>query len=143
MGIFRVIIERFQTIILTVIVGEPSSVRMYPQMMKSVFVDMESRTRTIGAGRFYRQMFLLEFPVHCVKTNYTPGSILFKPDILIPIYIYGVNGSVTQVSRPIRSHISGRRTVKHKTIIPHDKRQCSAVHLLNAYQTAFARQLNQ
>ena len=105
----QIIVERNETIPFTVKIGESSAIRMHPYMSVYIFMNMESRTRTVSVTIFHPHLLTLYHPGSRVKMNNDSRLFLFEPNFRCTVYI-------SRKNRLVRQLLAGHRGIVYMLV---------------------------
>ena len=127
----QTVVERPQAVGLPVETRESAAIRMHPHRSIYILVNVESRTRTVGTGRFYRNNFGLQPAGLRIEVNNRTRHFLFEPDFSRPVTI----GRQHKCSREMRSVIvrllSRRQIADEETVTGSDQQHVISLQTVN------------
>lgn len=105
----QIIVERNETIPFAVKIGESSAIRMHPYMSVYIFMNMESRTRTVSVTIFHPHLLTLYHPGSRIKMNNDSRLFLFEPNFRCTVYI-------SRKNRLVRQLLAGHRGIVYMLV---------------------------
>ena len=129
----QTVVERPQTVGLLVETRESATVWMYPHRSVHILVNVESRTRTVGTGRFYRNNFGLQLTGLRIEVRHSSRDFLFEPDFSRLVTIGRQDRRLRKSGSLIMFSCSGSRIAYKETVCGSSKQQLIPSQTVNGH----------
>ena len=129
----QAVVERPQTVGLPVETRESAAVWMHPHRSVHILVNVESRTRTVGTGRLYRNNFGLQLTGLRIKVRYSSRDFLFEPDFSRLVTIGRQDRRLRKSGSLVMFSCSGSRIAYKETVCGSSKQQIIPSQTVNGH----------